>query len=67
MFPWIAQAAPASSDPTWLQGLIEVPFPLVAALVGAGVTGALVFYARRAAKPAADRLSAQEERLRQGP
>lgn len=67
MFPWIAQVTPTQPGPAWLEGLVHVPFPLVAAVVGLGITGGLVFYARRAARPSEDKLSEQEDRLRQGP
>ena len=33
---------------TWLEGSVEVPFPIVAAVVGVVILATLVYFARRA-------------------
>ena len=58
----IGQAA--AEDPSWLKGAISIPFPIVGAIVGLAVMGALIYYARRASRSRDERLSDEEQSLR---
>lgn len=52
----------ADAAPSWLQGVITVPGPLLAVLAGALILGGLLYFARQASR--SDRERALEDELR---
>ena len=57
-----ASPPPADAAPSWLQGVITIPGPLLAALAGALILGGLLYFARQASRPKRER--ALEDELR---
>ena len=53
-----------AKSPSWLDGALTVPFPVVGALVGLGIMGALIYYAGRASRSKDERMSDEENNLR---
>lgn len=54
--------APAEAAPSWLQGVITVPGPVLAILAGALILGGLLYFARQASRSEKER--ALEDELR---
>lgn len=53
-----------AQGPSWLDGVISIPAPIIAALAGLFVIGGLIYFARQLSRRADEDKSEQERRLR---